>query len=424
MKKCLVAVFALTALVCAAAPKVTVSSVAQDAESRMVTVGYALENAPAIITLGMETNRTGAATEDPADWIAVDEGSLQRVWGDVNKIVRSDGAAYQINWRPDFSWPYHTFAANAARAVVKAWTLDDPPDYAVFNLAAGGDPAFYTDLKALPGGVSDDVYKTDCLVMRRVHATGVPWRRGSPFTEANRRYTNDQHIEDPFMCVLSSDYYLGVFELTVHQYDRITGVVPSGDGLRKPILHITWNNCRGDSSGDNNWPTKGHAVSAASVMGKLRGVTGQEFDLPTASQWEFACRAGCTAAYSNGGQAAADGLPAGWFSENASGSAHDAGERAANSWGFYDMHGNASEWVLDWVSNYPMNYDHENGPDAAPQDHIYMTGLYRMVKGGGFAQAVGSARSASVSAWSVATGYTDQPAQIGCRVCMPAVIQH
>ena len=420
MKTKIATVFLFAAATCFAAPRVDQDTVtmAQDPTARTVSVTYTLRGEPGIVTVDIQTNAGGNA------WISIGDENLKGFTGDVNKLVTKVGETCSIGWRPDKFWPGHDLKGGITRAVVKAWATNNPPDYAVFDLTVMSNAMFYTSAKALPHDLTNGLYKTDCLVMRRVRAAGVPWRRGSPFTEANRRYLNDQHIEDPFMCVLSADYYLGVFELTVHQYDRITGVVPSGDGLRKPIIHITWNNCRGDSSGDNNWPTKGHAVSAASIMGKLRGVTGQEFDLPTASQWEFACRAGCTAAYSNGGQEAADGLPTGWFSDNASGAAHEVGERAANFWGFYDMHGNASEWVLDWVSNYPMNYDHENGPDAAPQDHIYMTGLYRMVKGGGFAQSITAARSAAVSDWSLATGYTDHSTQIGCRVCMPAVIQH
>ncbi len=411
--------FLFAAATCLAAPRVDQDTVtmAQDQSSRTVSITYTLRGEPGIVTVDIQTNAGDNA------WLSVGDENLKGFTGDVNKLVKKVGETCSIGWRPDKFWPGLDLKGGITRAVVKAWATNNPPDYAVFDLTVKSNVMFYTSAKALPYDITNSLYKTDCLVMRRVHATGIPWRRGSPFTEPNRRYTNDMHVEDPFMCILSADYYLGVFELTVHQYDRITGIVPSGSGLKKPILHITWNNCRGDSSGDNNWPTKGHAVSVASIMGKLRGGAGQEFDLPTASQWEFACRAGCTAAYSSGGQTAADGLSTGWFSDNAT-EAHEVGERIANPWGFYDMHGNASEWVLDWVSNYPMNYDPEKGPDAPPQDHSYMTGQYRTVRGGGFAQTVGFARSASICDWSLATAYTDHPTQIGCRVCMPAVIQY
>ena len=412
--------FLLAAAACFAAPRVDQDTVtmAQDPSTRTASITYTLRGEPGIVTVDIQTNAGGNA------WISIGDENLKGFTGDVNKLVTKVGETCSIGWRPDKFWPGQDLKGGITRAVVKAWATNNPPDYAVFDLTIKSNVMFYTSAKALPYDLTNGLYKTDCLVMRRVHATGLPWRRGSPFTEANRRSSNDQHVEDPFMCVLSSDYYIGVFELTVHQYDRITGVVPSGSGLKKPIVNISWNNCRGDSSGDNNWPTKGHAVTAASIMGKLRGITGQEFDLPTASQWEFACRAGSTAAYSNGGQAAADGLPTGWFSDNATGVVHEAGERVANLWGFYDMHGNASEWVLDWVSNYPWNYDHENGPGAAPKDHSYMMDLFRSVRGGGFLQAVGNARSAAISDWSLAANYTDRPTQIGCRVCMPAVILH
>lgn len=417
MNKKMATGFLFAATACFAAPRVDQDTVTmtQDQSSRTVSITYTLRDEPGIVTVDIQTNAGNNA------WVSIGDENLKGFTGDVNKLITKVGETCSIWWRPDKFWPGQDLQGGITRAVVKAWATNNPPDYAVFDLTIHSNVMFYTSAPALPYDITNDLYKTDCLVMRRVHATGIPWRRGAPFTEEGRRNANDQHIEDPFMCVISADYYLGVFELTVHQHLLISSAVPSGSGLKKPIVTITWNDCRGNSSGDNNWPTQGHAVSPTSIMGKLRGITGQEFDLPTAAQWEFACRAGCTAAYSNGGQSATDGLPTGWFKDNASDVVHEVGERIPNAWGFYDMHGNASEWVLDWVTNFPMNYDPENGPDAVPLDHTYMMSPFRLVKGGGFKQNVSSARSGSVSDWSLATGYTDRPAQIGCRMCLPAV---
>lgn len=415
MKKCLLYLFAFMALACVAVPEISVLSVEQDAESRLVTVGYSLENAPAIITFGMETNRTGAATDVAADWVAVEDDALKHVWGDVHKIVRADGTAYQIRWRPDFSWPYHTFAANAARVVVKAWTLDDPPDYAVFNLAAGGDPAFYTDLEALPYDIKDDIYKTDYLVMRRIPAKNVKWRMGSPSDEPGRETTGNR--EQAHDVTLTNGYYMGVYELTQQQKFLITKQNgPTYDVQKFPANRVTWQALRGDSA-IYDWPLQGHAVDMAnSIIGLLRTLSGQDFDLPTEAQWEYAARAGTGTAFSDGStDYRSDAVMAlSWYRDNAS-ATHEVGLCPPNAWGLYDVHGNVAEWCLDWMSYDITSYTIEpGGPETTPPDVQYVTGC-RVVRGGSYGEQVIKARSAR-RGW-------DTPNKVsglyGARLCLP-----
>lgn len=70
------------------------------------------------------------------------------------------------------------------------------------------------------------------------------------------------------------------------------------------------------------------------------------FRLPTEAEWEYACRAGTTTAYSFGDDPE-ELVKYGWCYENTDEEAQPVGQKLPNAWGIHDMHGNASEWVLD-----------------------------------------------------------------------------
>jgi formylglycine-generating enzyme required for sulfatase activity len=86
------------------------------------------------------------------------------------------------------------------------------------------------------------------------------------------------------------------------------------------------------------------------------------YRLPTEAEWQYACKAGTTG-YRYG---EIDDIA--WFEGNSGGRAHDAGGKAPNAWGLYDMLGNVWEWCWDL-------YDEE----------VY--GTYRIFRGGGWAEA-------------------------------------
>lgn len=404
-----------------AMPRVDQSSVtmSQDGSGKM-TIGYVLADEPAIVTIDVQTNAGGNA------WISIGECNLRGFAGDVNRLIRPGAEMRAATWLPGVHWGRADVSGGNLRAVVNAWPTNNPPDVAVFSLTAPSNVMFYTSLAALPLDPTNDLYKTDRLVMRRCHAAGLRWNRGAPFGEPQRREASGLHFEDPFVCTIAADYYLGIFELTAYQYSVIYGNRPyyaaKVDG-RKPEIGRTWNTFRG-AEADYDWPTKGHAVNPTSCLGRLRALTGYEFDLPTSSQWEFACRAGTTTAFSNGTNNGYDIPEIAWTHDNTD-VLHEVGLLKANPWGFYDMHGNASEWTLDHMTNYPVNYDSANGPDATPGDHDYMkNGTFRVIRGGGFEQSGIFARSGCVSDWAKPNSYSDHGEQIGVRVCMPAVAIH
>ena len=123
----LVAVVACACALHAVEPRIESTSFDLNADNRLVTIKYVLADAPGIVTLDVQTNRTGIATADGPDWVSIGGEHLREVVGDVNRSVEDLGE-HILLWQPDKSWPDHEVPAGAIRAVVTAWSPQTPPD--------------------------------------------------------------------------------------------------------------------------------------------------------------------------------------------------------------------------------------------------------------------------------------------------------
>jgi uncharacterized protein (TIGR02996 family) len=199
---------------------------------------------------------------------------------------------------------------------------------------------------------------------------------GSPEGEEGR---DDEEYLHPV--TLTEGFWLGIYPVTQAQWKVVMGANPSRfPGDDRPVENVS-------------------LADSQAFCRKL----GDRFDLPLEAQWEWACRAGTTTAYSTGDGAEAM-KQAGWCSYDGDwGPAQETkpvGRHVPNAWGLYDMHGNVWEQCRDAF------VDFQTG----------RIGYGRVVRGGAWYLNLPECRSA----FRVGVNPDRPDSGVGFRVCLAA----
>jgi formylglycine-generating enzyme required for sulfatase activity len=186
---------------------------------------------------------------------------------------------------------------------------------------------------------------------------------GSPAGEKGRKGNETQHE-----VTLTKGFYLGKYEVTQEQWEKVKGSNPSKfKGATLPVETVKW---------DEVIQFCQQLTQMEKAAGRLP--EGWVYTLPTEAQWEYACRSGTTTAYSFGDTITPKQAN---YYEGKVGKTTSVDTYPANPWGFHDMHGNVWEWCSDRKGDYP---DGSATDPVGPSD-----GASRIIRGGSWIYTIG-----------------------------------
>jgi formylglycine-generating enzyme required for sulfatase activity len=224
---------------------------------------------------------------------------------------------------------------------------------------------------------------TNSIGMRLVRIPAGKFLMGSPARE-NQRDAGEgpQHEVE-----ITKPFYLGVYEVTQEQFQKVMGFNPShfsagGGGKDKvrgldtgklPVENVTWDEAMRFCIQLSQRPEEKRA--------------GRVYGLPHEAEWEYACRAGAASYQAFHFGNALSSRQANFNGDQPYGGAEKGdyrrrtatvGSYPPNAWGLHDMHGNVWEWCADWYDKDFYKRSPRRDPTGPPR------GSQHVLRGGGW----------------------------------------
>jgi formylglycine-generating enzyme required for sulfatase activity len=236
-------------------------------------------------------------------------------------------------------------------------------------------------VQAFEPGLSIDL--GDHVNLEFIRVPAGTFTMGSPDNEANRgENEGPQH-----QVTVSHAFYMGKYEVTQAQWQAVMGTTVAQQRDKSYPAQPLWGEGGNYPMYFVNWDEAQEFIKRLNAL-NLHFI----YRLPTEAEWEYAARAGTSGPY------AGDLAAMAWYSANASdpsnllGKLNPVGQKQANGWGLYDMHGSLWEWCHDWYGDY--NASRALDPSGPAN------GGMRMVRGGSWRNLAAYARSAYRSYFS------------------------
>jgi formylglycine-generating enzyme required for sulfatase activity len=302
-------------------------------------------------------------------------------------LVFAAPAAFDSDNYPAQSRPHRRSGTRARRRPSEPWLRDFEFDTVTIN-----SKGVITSRRK--GHARYFVEDINGIALEMVEIPRGTFMMGSPASEQGRAYS-----EGPQHQVTVPGFYIGKYQVTWGLWKEVAKLPAVARELYIRRSDLT--------EGDKLPVDSADWVDAMEFCARLSRATGRNYRLPSEAEWEYACRGGNTAAFAFG-----DNITPQVVNFNGDfphGSAPEGLSRRetipvgslgiANGFGLYDMHGNTSEWCLDYRHN-----DYNGAPTDGSAWETGGESGYRVLRGCSYSVGADGCRSASRASGSL--GYS------------------